>query len=191
MGAGKCSKRGRGGGGEHGRRLARPSEREREARSHAGGDGERVGRDGYLRVAESEHELGIHASPSSKLQASGAISEVAGFSLAHMFEVAWKSALVLVVWSGADYLLERQKLESDLRMSRQDLMDEFKETEGHPQIKGRIRRLQRQLRKRRMLEQVKRASVVITNPNEFAVALEYRPQMAAPMATWLRGRSRN
>ena len=106
---------------------------------------------------------------------------VAGFSLAHMFEVAWKSALVLVVWSGADYLLERQKLESDLRMSRQDLMDEFKETEGHPQIKGRIRRLQRQLRKRRMLEQVKRASVVITNPNEFAVALEYRPQMAAPM----------
>lgn len=66
-------------------------------------------------------------------------------------------------------------------MSRQDLADEFKETEGQPAVKARIRRLQRQLRRRRMLEQVKQATVVITNPTEFAVALEYRPAMAAPV----------
>ena len=66
-------------------------------------------------------------------------------------------------------------------MSRQDLRDEYKETEGHPAVKARIRRLQRQLRRRRMLEDVKRATVVITNPTEFAVALEYGPTMAAPV----------
>ena len=66
-------------------------------------------------------------------------------------------------------------------MSRQDLADEFKETEGNPAVKARIRRLQRQLRRRRMLEEVKRATVVITNPTEFAVALEYGPTMAAPV----------
>jgi len=103
------------------------------------------------------------------------------FNAARVFEVAWKSALVLTLWSGADYLLEKQKLDSQLRMSRQDLADEFKETEGQPAVKARIRRLQRQLRRRRMLEQVKQATVVITNPTEFAVALEYRPAMAAPV----------
>jgi flagellar biosynthesis protein FlhB len=105
---------------------------------------------------------------------------MASFTLSRVFEIAWKSSLVLLVWAGVDYLLERQKLEGDLRMSREELMQEFKETEGNPATKGRIRRLQRQMRKRRMLEDVKRASVVITNPTEFAVALEYSPEMPAP-----------
>jgi flagellar biosynthesis protein FlhB len=113
----------------------------------------------------------------SRLSARG----LAGFTVGRIFEIAWKSALVLLAWSGADYFFERRKLETDLRMSRQELMDEFKETEGNPAVKARIRRLQRQVRRRRMLEEVRRASVVITNPSEFAVALEYRPQMAAPV----------
>ncbi len=105
---------------------------------------------------------------------------LASFSLARVYEVAWKAGLVLLVWSLVDYFLEHQKLEGDLRMSRQELIDEYKEVEGHPAVKGRIRRLQRQMRRRRMLEDVKRASVVITNPSEFAVALEYGPELAAP-----------
>lgn len=108
------------------------------------------------------------------------LASLAKFGQEHIFEIAWKSALVLLLWSGFDYLLEHHKLESDLRMSRQDLADEFKETEGNPAVKARIRRLQRQLRRRRMLEDVKRASVVITNPTEFAVALAYGPEMGAP-----------
>jgi flagellar biosynthesis protein FlhB len=112
-----------------------------------------------------------------------------GFSLGRVFEVAWQAALVLLIWSGADYLIERRKLESDLRMSRQDLKDEYKETEGQPAVKARIRRLQRQARRRRMLEDAKRAAVVITNPSEFAVALEYRPEMPAPVVL-AKGRNR-
>jgi len=104
-----------------------------------------------------------------------------GFIFAGVFEVAWKSALVLLAWSAADYIIERQKLAGDLRMSRQDLRDEYKESEGNPVIKGRIRRLRRQVHRRQMLEAVKRATVVITNPDEFAVALEYRPLMNAPV----------
>jgi len=107
-------------------------------------------------------------------------ARLAAYSLGLAFELAWKAALVMLVWSGADYLIERRKLEGDLRMSRQDLKDEYKETEGHPTVKARIRRLRRQARRRRMIEDVKRASVVITNPDEFAVALEYRPEMPAP-----------
>jgi flagellar biosynthesis protein FlhB len=103
------------------------------------------------------------------------------FLLADAFEVTWKSALVLLIWSGVDYLLERRKFESDLRMSRQDIVDEFKETEGNPTVKARIRRLQRQVRRRRMLKDVERAAVVITNPTEFAIALEFGPLTPAPI----------
>jgi flagellar biosynthetic protein FlhB len=101
--------------------------------------------------------------------------------LAPVFEMLWKGALVLLVWSGIDYLVERRKLEGDLRMTRQELRDEYKETEGNPAVKARIRRLQRQVRRRRMLRAVEKATVVITNPTQFAIALEYRPSMAAPV----------
>jgi flagellar biosynthesis protein FlhB len=97
------------------------------------------------------------------------------------FEIAWKSTLTLLLWAAIDYLLQRRKLEGDLRMSKQEIREEYKETDGHPSIKARIRRLQRQLRRRRVLQEVERASVVVTNPTHFAVALEYRPEMAAPI----------
>jgi len=103
------------------------------------------------------------------------------FATGRMFEVAWKGSLVLLVWAGADYFLERQRHENDMKMSRQDQKEEFKEMEGHPAVKQRIRRLQRQSRRRRMLKDVERAAVVITNPTEFAVALEYRVDMDAPI----------
>ena len=109
------------------------------------------------------------------------ITALCAYTLAQIFEIAWKAALVLLVWSAVDYMLEKHKLSSDLRMSRQELKDEYKETEGHPTVKARIRRLRRQALRKRMLEDVKRAAVVITNPNEFAVALEYNAQMAAPV----------
>jgi flagellar biosynthesis protein FlhB len=103
------------------------------------------------------------------------------FAVTRTFELAWKSSLVLLVWSGADFVLERWRHERELRMSRQDLRDEFKETEGNPAVKIRIRRLQRQARRSRMLKDVERAAVVITNPTEFAIALEFNMQMDAPV----------
>jgi flagellar biosynthesis protein FlhB len=106
---------------------------------------------------------------------------VAAFTAARVFEMAWKSALVLLLWSFLDFLFERRHLESELKMSRQELVDEYKETEGNPIIRSRIRRLQRQVRRRRMLEDTKRAAVVVTNPTSYAIALEYRPEMPAPI----------
>jgi flagellar biosynthetic protein FlhB len=102
------------------------------------------------------------------------------FALA--YGLAWKAGLVFAVWFLADYMLERMSFERGIRMSKQDIREETKETEGHPTIRFRVRRLQRQMRKRRMLKDVARASVVVTNPTEYAVALEYRPEeMAAPL----------
>ena len=90
-----------------------------------------------------------------------------------VFEVFWKSSLVLLAWAAIDYIAMRQKLESGLRMSKQEIREEMKQTEGNPATKGRIRRLQRQARRKRMLQAARRATVVVTNPTHFAVALEY------------------
>ena len=102
--------------------------------------------------------------------------------LAHIFEIAWKGALIFTLRSGFDVLISRLNFERQLRMTRQEVREDFKEMEGHPAIRGRIRRLQREMRRRRMLRDVARATVVVTNPNEYAVALEYKPEtMAAPV----------
>ncbi len=105
----------------------------------------------------------------------------AGFVLGVMRELCWKSGLVLLTWSGIDYLLVRQKVEGDLKMTRQEMRDELRQTEGNPTVKGRIRRLQRQMRRRQMLRDTEKASVVITNPTHFAVALRYEMDMDAPI----------
>src|ERR1700722_3693744 len=106
---------------------------------------------------------------------------VLAFIVSRMFEVTWKGSLVLLVWCAADYLLERQRHENELKMSKQEQKDEFKETEGNPAVKQRIRRLQRQARRKRMLKEVEKAAVVITNPTEFAIALQYGMEMEAPV----------
>jgi flagellar biosynthetic protein FlhB len=92
-------------------------------------------------------------------------SDVYGLLLA----TAW----LLFGWSAIDYLVEWQSRESRLRMSRQDMREEMKETEGNPQIRGRIRNLQRQLRRRRVKADVSKAAVVLTNPTHYAVALGF------------------
>jgi flagellar biosynthesis protein FlhB len=101
--------------------------------------------------------------------------------LAMVLEVGWKSGLILLAWSGIDYFLTWQKMESDLRMSRQDVRDDFKETEGSPETKARIRRIQRTLRRRQLLRATETATVVVTNPTHFAVALRYELEMEAPI----------
>lgn len=102
--------------------------------------------------------------------------------LGHIFEIGWKAGLVFVAWSLFDYMLSRFNYERQLRMSKDEIREESKETEGHPTIRMRIRRIQRQMRSRRMMKNIERATVVITNPTEYAVALEYRPEeMAAPV----------
>jgi flagellar biosynthetic protein FlhB len=83
------------------------------------------------------------------------------------------AAWLLFGWSAIDYLVEWQSRESRLKMSREDMRDEMKQTEGNPQIRGRIRNLQRQLRKKRVKADVSKAAVVLTNPTHYAVALGF------------------
>lgn len=110
------------------------------------------------------------------------VSLALGWLMKTMMSLAWRCVLVLVAWSGVDYLLQRRSHETAMRMSKQEVRDEGKELQGNPETRGRIRRLQRQMHRRRMMQQVALASVVITNPTEYAVALRYdAATMAAPV----------
>ena len=92
---------------------------------------------------------------------------------ADVFGLLEAAAFLLFGWAAIDYLLEWRSRESRLRMSKQDLREELKETEGSPQIRSRIRGLQRQMRRRRVKADVSRAAVVLTNPTHYAVALGF------------------
>jgi flagellar biosynthesis protein FlhB len=72
-----------------------------------------------------------------------------------------------------DVLLQRRRFEQDLRMTKQEVREELRSTEGDPQVKARIRRLQREMSARRMMADVPKATVVVTNPTHYAVALRY------------------
>lgn len=88
---------------------------------------------------------------------------------------------VMTVIAALDYLYQKQKHIKELRMSRQEVKDEFKQTEGDPMIKARLRQIRGERARRRMMAAVPEADVVVTNPTHFAVALKYSPEeMTAP-----------
>lgn len=119
----------------------------------------------------------------------GQIGRVGEMGLANSTAQAWNMithlalaiAGMLALIGSADYLYQRWRFENSLRMSRQELKEELKREEGDPQIKARIRKLQRETAQKRMMENVPTATVVITNPTHYAVALKYeRGSMGAP-----------
>lgn len=88
---------------------------------------------------------------------------------------------IMFVIGGADWFYQRWEYMKSLRMTKQEVKDEYKEQEGDPMIKGRIRALRQQRARQRMMAAVPKADVVVTNPTHFAVALSYNPdEMAAP-----------
>lgn len=94
----------------------------------------------------------------------------------------WRAALVLAALGAWDLWRQRRRYLADLRMTRQEVRDEAKEVEGNPQVRARIRRLQRDLLRRRMMARVAKATAVIVNPTHYAVALRYRmEEMPAPV----------
>ncbi len=97
------------------------------------------------------------------------------------FEILKNVLLVYVAIALLDYAFQRWQFEEKIKMSKQEVRDEFKETEGDPLIRSRIRALQREMARRRMMAEVPRSDVVITNPVHLAVALRYDPSaMPAP-----------
>ncbi len=97
------------------------------------------------------------------------------------FRLAWKLGLIFFFLAGVDYLFQRWQFMRNMRMTKQEVTEEMKEREGNPLIRSRIRSLQREFARRRMMEDTKTADVVVTNPTSFAVALKYTVrEMPAP-----------
>ncbi|MDE7269535.1 MAG: flagellar biosynthesis protein FlhB [Acetatifactor sp.] len=91
------------------------------------------------------------------------------------------SALYMII-AGADYIYQKVKFARDMRMTKQEIKDEYKQAEGDPQIRGKIRQRMREASQRRMMQDLPRADVVITNPTHYAVAIKYDPEVAdAPL----------
>ena len=102
-------------------------------------------------------------------------------------QTAWLAGYTLLGVSAATALVAAVDVpfqlwqhNKQLRMTRQEVRDEFKETEGRPEVKARIRQLQAEMAQRRMMEAVPEADVVVTNPSHYAVALKYESQRGAP-----------
>lgn len=97
------------------------------------------------------------------------------------FQIFLKTVLVMAALAALDYAFQRWSYEKSLRMTRREVQDEFKQTEGDPLIKSRIRSIQRELARKRMMAEVPKADVIITNPTHLAVALQYHyKEMSAP-----------
>ncbi|GHV09225.1 flagellar biosynthetic protein FlhB [Clostridia bacterium] len=96
--------------------------------------------------------------------------------------LAFKACMVLIAIGLADYMYQWWEFEKNLRMTKQEIKDEYKMVEGNPQIKQAIKRRQREMSMRRMMADIPKADVVITNPTHYAIALEYKDgEMAEPV----------
>jgi flagellar biosynthesis protein FlhB len=112
----------------------------------------------------------------------GGVSGLLVWMGGRLYQVAWTCSLVLLVWSVVDYTLLRYQLSQSLKMTKQEVLQESKDTEGNPFTRNRIRKRQREARKRWTMKDVERATAIVANPQHMAIALEYRPQtMAAPV----------
>ena len=90
-----------------------------------------------------------------------------------ILDAGLKISIAYLVIGIADYVYQKHKFNEDMKMTKQEVKDEFKNTEGNPEIKGRQRQRMREVSQRRMMQDVPKADVVITNPTHYAVAIQY------------------
>jgi flagellar biosynthesis protein FlhB len=105
----------------------------------------------------------------SRLSVGKAVSYIGQITL----QMGLIASVLLIFLSVMDYLYQRFDHEKNLRMSKQDVKDEYKKSEGDPQIKSKIKEKQRQMAMQRMMQDVPNADVIITNPTHFAIAIKY------------------
>ncbi|MBN1916622.1 MAG: flagellar biosynthesis protein FlhB [Verrucomicrobia bacterium] len=109
------------------------------------------------------------------------VPQIADFTVGVALRVSLKIIIVLIVLATLDYVWKRHRHEEKLKMTKQQVKDERKNVEGDPQVKGHIRGLQLKASMRRMMHEVPKADVVITNPTHYAIALQYDAEvMPAP-----------
>ena len=104
-----------------------------------------------------------------------------------ILDVGLEISIVFVVVGFADYIYQRFKFSEEMKMTKQEVKDEYKNAEGDPQIKGRIRQKMREASQRRMMQDVPKADVVITNPTHFAVALKYDAEVSGAPVVLAKG----
>jgi flagellar biosynthesis protein FlhB len=136
----------------------------------------KVGLVGYFVYAFLKNEY------PSLMGLSGMSVQGIGLTLADMcWRLLVRGCIVMFVIGALDYIYQRLQFEQSLKMTKQEVKDEFKRSEGDPQIKSRMRQRFRELARRRMVQDVAKADVVITNPTHIAVALKYDSEnMGAP-----------
>ena len=101
-----------------------------------------------------------------------------------IYGIAWKFGVLLVIVGLLDFAYERWQYEESLKMTKQEVKDEYRQAEGNPEAKAALKRRQREFARRRMMAAVPKATVVVTNPTHFAVALEWNDaKMDAPVVT--------
>jgi flagellar biosynthetic protein FlhB len=118
-----------------------------------------------------------------------AMAELSGREVSGLFQVMGTLSMRVIIRVSAimfaisllDLLYQKWQTRKDLMMTRQEVKEEVKQQEGNPQIKARIRTIQRSLARQRMLSKIPKASVIITNPTHYAVVLLYKPGMEAPL----------
>jgi len=110
------------------------------------------------------------------------VGQILVFLISFISQLGLRSCLALAPLSILDYVLQHREYEKKLRMTKWEALEEYKETEGNPLIKTRIRSLRKQIAKHRMMQEIPEADVVITNPTHIAVVLKYkREEMNAPI----------
>jgi flagellar biosynthetic protein FlhB len=101
---------------------------------------------------------------------------------ASLMELFWKAAGVFLVFGCVDLFRQMRRYTNDLRMSKQEIREEMKDTDGNPQMKAKVRRIQRDRARRQMMKEVPKATAVVVNPTHYAVAIRYQmDSAAAPM----------
>jgi len=110
------------------------------------------------------------------------VISIAVYICSTAINIAIRMCIALLILGVLDYGYQWWEYEKSLKMTKQEVKQEYKESEGNPEIKGKIKQKQRQIALRRMLQDVPKADVVITNPTHFAVAIKYDPKVAdAPL----------
>lgn len=104
-----------------------------------------------------------------------------------IIDVGLKISLVYLIIGIADFAYQKFKFNDDMKMTKQEVKDEYKNTEGDPQIKGRQRRKMQEVSQRRMMQDVPKADVVITNPTHLAVAIKYDANVSAAPVVLAKG----
>lgn len=98
-----------------------------------------------------------------------------------IFAMAFQVIAVIFVLAVIDYAYQQWQMTQDLKMTKQEVKDEHKQMEGDPKIKGKIKQKQREMAMQRMMQEVPKADVIVTNPTHLAVALMYQAGMVAPL----------